>query len=150
MRRSRTESSGAAPAIEELPGIARQCKAREGRVRICINRLGLSHGRKRSGGRPALQLPRASNPCGSSNIHLRPARAPQESEIPVSVLSSPIRRGLEGARPSSSPGHQPLAEARISASALTAHRRSRKFSPRYCFPRRRGLEGARPSSSPGH
>ena len=28
LRRSRTESSGAAPAIEELPGAARQCKAR--------------------------------------------------------------------------------------------------------------------------
>ena len=50
MRRSRTESSGATPAIEELPGIARQCKAREGRMRIRINRLLTSHGRKRSGG----------------------------------------------------------------------------------------------------
>ena len=50
------------------------------------------------------------------------------------LLTSHGRGGLEGARPSSSPGHQPLAEARISASALTAHRRSRKFSPRYCFP----------------
>ena len=44
----------------------------------------------RSGGRPALQLPRASTPCGSSNIHLRPARVPQKLELLAPVLSSPI------------------------------------------------------------
>ena len=44
LRRSRTESSGAAPAIEELPGIARQCKARKGRKQIRINRLPFSCG----------------------------------------------------------------------------------------------------------
>ena len=82
---------------------------------------------RRSGGRQALQLPRASNPRGSLNIHLRPDRVPQKSEFPALVLPSPIRRGLEGVRPSSSPGHQTLAEARISASAPTASRSNRKL-----------------------
>ena len=49
------------------------------------------------------------------------------------LRSSHGRGGLEGVRPSSSPGHQNLAEVRISSSAPTASRRSRNFSPRYCF-----------------
>ena len=69
---------------------------------------------RRSGGRQALQLPRASNPRGSLNIHLRPDRVPQKSEFPALVLPSPIRRGLEGVRPSSSPEHQILEEVQIS------------------------------------
>ena len=56
-------------------------------MRIRINRLLTSHGRKRSGGRPPLQLPLAST----------------------------------------------LAEARISASAPPAPRRSWNFSLRYCL-----------------
>ena len=60
------------------------------------------------------------------------------------------RGGLECARPSSSPGHQPLAEVRISTSAPPASRRSRKFPPGTVSSIRRGQEGARPSSSPGH
>ena len=65
---------------------------------------------KRSGGRQALQLPRASYSRGSSNIHLHPDRVPQKSEIPASVPPSPIRRGLEGVRPSSSHEQHFLAE----------------------------------------
>ena len=137
LRRSRTESSGAAPAIEELPGAARQCKARRAACGEADNQLRPSHGRgglegvrpsssrehqilaevrqstslptahhrsrkfplqyqllpsaKRSGGRQALQLPRASNSCGSSISHLSPDRAPQKSELPTPVPSSPIR-----------------------------------------------------------
>ena len=71
---------------------------------------------RRSGGRQALQLPRASNPRGSLNIHLRPDRVPQKSEFPALVLPSPIRRGLEGARPSSTREHQILAEVQSPAS----------------------------------
>ena len=36
---------------------------------------------RRSGGRQALQLPRASNSRGSSNIHLRSDRVPQKLEL---------------------------------------------------------------------
>ncbi len=137
LRRSRTESSGAAPAIEELAGEARQCKARRAACGEADNQLRPSHGRgglegvrpsssrehqilaevrqstslptahhrsrkfplqyqllpsaKRSGGRQALQLPRASNSCGSSISHLSPDRAPQKPELPTPVPSSPIR-----------------------------------------------------------
>ena len=59
----------------------------------------------RSGGRPALQHPRALNPCGSSAYRLHPDCGPQKSEISVSVQSSLIRGGLEGARPSGARGH---------------------------------------------
>ena len=83
---------------------------------------------KRSGGRQALQLPRASNSCGSSNIHLHPDRVPQKSEFLVSVpsLLHP-RRGLEGVRPSSSLYHHSFSEVLHPASAPTASRRNRKL-----------------------
>ena len=87
LRRSRTESSGAAPAIEELPGTARQCKAREGRKRIRINRLLTSHGCKRSGGRPALQLPRLLFFRGSSAYRCHPVCILQKLELLAPVLS---------------------------------------------------------------
>ena len=56
LRRSRTESSGAAPATEELAGEARQVRpegphADKYQPGIVFSRAG------RSGGRPALQLP---------------------------------------------------------------------------------------------
>ena len=47
--------------------------------------------------------------------------------------SSHGRGGLEGDRPSSSLDDHFLSEVRISASAPTASRRSRKFPPRYCL-----------------
>ena len=125
LRRSRTESSGAAPAIEELPGAARQCKARRAACGEADNQLRPSHGRgglegvrpsssrehqilaedqiatsaptasrrnrklligpcsslaKRSGGRPALQLPRVSNSRGSSAFRPHPDRTLRKSE----------------------------------------------------------------------
>ena len=140
LRRSRTESSGAAPAIEELPGEARQVRPDRAACGFVSTDSWPSHGRGglegvrlssshifglaaaaclspplptayhrsrnfppryrfrlsgRSGGRPALQFPRASNPCGSSNIRLRPDRVPQKLEFlaPVlSLLSVDVRR----------------------------------------------------------
>ena len=47
------------------------------------------------------------------------------------LLTSHGRGGLEGDRPSSSLEHQIRAEVQHIASAPTAHRRSRKFPPRY-------------------
>ena len=87
LRRSRTESSVAAPATEELAGEARQ---------------------------------------------VRPARAA------CGFVSTDFRfltgaRGLEGARPSSFPRHQTLAEVQISTSAPPASRRSRNVSSQYHF-----------------
>ena len=176
LRRSRTESSGAAPAIEELAGEARQVRpagpradqyqpgsdfsraqevwresgppapasikfsrkfripppfrARTAEVGNFRSGTAFLHP-GRSGGRPALQLPRASLSRGSSAYRLSPDRAPQKSEIPVSVPPFSIRRGLEGARPSSSREHYFPAEVQHIASLPLAHRRSRKFSLRY-------------------
>ena len=87
LRRSRTESSGAAPAIEELPGIARQCKAR-----------------------------RAA--CGFVSTDFR-------------LLTG--ARGLEGARPSSSPDYYFFAEVQHIAAIPFAFCRSWNFSLRYCL-----------------
>ena len=89
LRRSRTESSGAAPAIEELAGEARQVRPAGPRADKYQSGPDFSPA-GRSGGRQALQLPRASNSRGSSISHLPPDRAPQKSEIPVSVPASPI------------------------------------------------------------
>ena len=47
------------------------------------------------------------------------------------LLTSHGRGGLEGDRPSSTLDQQSRAEVRISASAPTAHRRSRALPPRY-------------------
>ena len=113
LRRSRTESSGVTPAIEELAGEARQVRPVRAACGFVSTDSWPSHGRgglegvrpsssserqilaevripppfrartaevgnfrsgtallppKRSGGRPALQLPRASKPRGSSVI----------------------------------------------------------------------------------
>ena len=55
-------------------------------------RSGIVHAHsKRSGGRPALRLPRASNSRGSLNIRLPPDRIPQKSEIAAPVSFTPIR-----------------------------------------------------------
>ena len=89
LRRSRTESSGAAPAIEELAGEARQ--VRPAGPRADQYQPGSDFSRaKRSGGRQALQLPRASNSCGSSVIRLHPDCALQKSENSAPAPLSPI------------------------------------------------------------
>ena len=57
LRRSRTESSGAAPAIEELPGAARQCKARRAACGEAGSTIWPSHGRGGlEGARPSSSL----------------------------------------------------------------------------------------------
>ena len=85
----------------------------------------------RSGGRPALQLPRPSSPAEVQQAAQRSVRAPQELEIPVAVLFPPIRGGLEGVRPSSSHISRLATAARHIPPLPTALRRSRNFPPRY-------------------
>ena len=178
MRRSRTESSAAPPAIEELAGEARQVRPARAACGSVSTDYGLLTGEevwratgppapstnnparkfsisppsrprtaeagnsrpgtvftqpKRSGGRPALQHPRASFPYGVQLIPPHPDRAPQKQELPASVPSSPIRRGLEGDRPSSTLDQQSRTEVQHIASIPTAHHRSRKFPLRYCL-----------------
>ena len=90
LRRSRTESSGAAPAIEELPGAARQCKARRAACGEAGNQLLPSRGRGGlEGDRPSSSHDRQTR-RGSPHISPAPDRAPQKSEIPASEQSSPI------------------------------------------------------------
>ena len=120
LRRSRTESSGAAPAIEELAGGARQ--VRPAGPRADQYQPGSDFSRaKRSGGRPALRLPRATFSHRRSPCSLHTDYALQKSEFPATVPSSPIRRGLEGDRPSGSHEHQNRAEVPHSAFLSTAH-----------------------------
>ncbi len=89
LRRSRTESSGAAPAIEELAGEARQ--VRPAGPRADQYQPGSDFSRaKRSGGRPALRLPRATFSHRRSACRLHTDYALQKSEFPASALSSPI------------------------------------------------------------
>ncbi|UKI34176.1 MAG: hypothetical protein L6W00_12780 [Lentisphaeria bacterium] len=116
MRRSRTESSGAAPAIEELPGTARQCKARRAACGEAGNTVQFSHGRGGlEGARPSssrehqilaevrIPLPFRARTAEVGNFRSGFALAhPKKSEISVPVSSSSIRRGLEGAWPSGS------------------------------------------------
>ena len=130
LRRSRTESSGAAPAIEELAGGARQ--VRPAGPRADQYQPGSDFSRaKRSGGRPALRLPRATFSHRRSPCSLHTDYALQKSEIPATVLTSPIRRGLEGDRPSGSLEQHFLTEDHPAASIPTTHYRSRNFPPRY-------------------
>ena len=132
LRRSRTESSGAAPAIEELPGDARQCKARRAACGSVSSRFCFLTGGEvwRESGPPAPPgikfLRKFSHPPPS---RLRPAEVGKFR--PGTVFSHRI--GQEGVRPSSSPGHQILAEVQHSTSASTAPRRSRKIPPRHRF-----------------
>ena len=86
---------------------------------------------KRPGVPLSPQLPRASNPRGSSAYRLHPDRAPQKPEIPTPVPPSPTRRGLVFPHPPSSLEHHTRAEVQHMASGPTAHRRSRKIPPRY-------------------
>ena len=89
LRRSRTESSGAAPAIEELPGDARQCKARRAAMRRSWQHGPVFSPAGRSGGSQALQLPHLSSRRGSLPIPPAPDRTPRKSELPAPVPFSP-------------------------------------------------------------
>ena len=166
LRRSRTESSEAPPATEELAGEARQvrparaaCGSVSTRLRLLTGEevrretgppapssnifsqkitlqppyrlrttevrnsrhgIDLAHP-KRSGGRPALGLPRATFSHRRSPCSLHTDYALQKSEFPATVPSSPIRRGPEGDRPSGSHEHQNRAEVPHSAFLSTAH-----------------------------
>ena len=83
------QSSGAAPAIEELAGEARQ--VRPAGPRADQYQPGSDFSRaKRSGGRPALRLPRATFSHRRSASRLHTDYALQKSEFPASALSSPI------------------------------------------------------------
>ena len=70
-------------------------------MRISINRLLTSHGRKRSGGRPALQLPRPTFPRGSSVYppHSRPRTAEAGNSRLGSVFTHPKRSGVHPSLP---------------------------------------------------
>ena len=105
---------------------------------------------KRSGGRQALQLPRASNSCGSSNIHLRSDCVPQKSEFPVSVPPSSIRE--EVWRESGPPAPSTIIPSRKFCIPPPLRPRPAeigisRFGTVLLHPRR-GQEGDRPSSSP--
>ena len=130
LRRSRTESSGAAPAIEELPGVARQCKARRAAMRRNWQHGPAFSPAGRSGGSQALQLPRPAN--SPRQPAYRPRSRPRTTEVgnlcPGTVLAH--RRGLEGARPSSSHDSRFTAAACLSSPLPTAYHRSREFPPR--------------------
>ena len=105
---SRAGRSGGRPALQ-LPRALNPCGSSAGgstlrpvSAGVGISRCGTIFAHPgRSGGCPALQHPRALNSCGSSVFRLHPDCGPQKSEISVSVQSSLIRGGLEGARPSS-------------------------------------------------
>ena len=89
LRRSRTESSGATPAIEELAGEARQ--VRPAGPRADQYQPGSDFSRaKRSGGRPALRLPRATFSHRRSACRPHTDHTQQKSEISTPVPSSPI------------------------------------------------------------
>ena len=90
LRRSRTESSGAAPAIEELAGEARQ--VRPAGPRADQYQPGSDFSRaKRSGGRPALRLPRATFSHRRSACRPHTDHTQQKSEIAAPVSFTPIR-----------------------------------------------------------
>ena len=126
LRRSRTESSGAAPAIEELPGVARQCKARRAAMRRSRQHGSVFSRAGRSGGSQALQLPRATDLPRQPAYLPAPDRVPQKSEIPVSVQTFPI--GEEVWRASGPPAPTPPVSPRqpgLFPPLPTAYHRSR-------------------------
>ena len=132
LRCSRTESSGAAPAIEELPGDARQCKARRAACGSVSSRFCFLTGGEvwRESGPPA---PPGIKFLRKFNIPPLPRLRPAEVGKFRPGIAFSHRRGLEGVRPSSSPEHQILAEVQHSTSASTAPCRSRKIPPRHRF-----------------
>ena len=114
LRRSRTESSGAAPAIEELPGIARQVRPEGPQAEKLATGFGFLAGGEvwRAPGPPA---PPGIKPL--RKFEYPPLPRPRPAEVGISRPGTDFshsRRGLEGARPSSSPEHQILEEVQIS------------------------------------
>ena len=148
LRRSRTESSGAAPAIEELAGEARQVRpagprADQYQPGFVFSRAG------RSGGSQALQLPRASNSCGSSVIRLHPDCALQKSENSAPAPLSPIEEVWRESGPPAPPGIKFLRKFSHPPPSRLRPAEVGKFRPGAAFSHRRGLKGVRPSSSLG-
>ena len=143
LRRSRTESSGAAPAIEELAGEARQ--VRPAGPRADQYQPGSDFSRaKRSGGRPALRLPRATFSHRRSPCSLHTDYALQKLEFPASALSSPIEEVWRAAGPPAPTTGKLTAAACISPPLPTTYHRSRKFPIRYrLLPSKRS--GGRPA-----
>ena len=124
LRRSRTESSGAAPAIEELAGEARQVRPAGPRADQYQPGSDFSRAQEvwRAPGPPAPPSVKFSRRFA---FRLPSERAPQKSEISAPVPPYSLRRGLEGVRPSSSPEHQNLAE--VQSSHLRTDGKSRKI-----------------------
>ena len=147
LRRSRTESSGAAPAIEELAGEARQ--VRPAGPRADQYQPGSDFSRaKRSGGRPALRLPRATFSHRRSACRLHTDYALQKSEFPASALSSPIEEVWRAPGPPAPTTGKLTAAACISPPLPTTYHRSRNFPPRHCLLPSKRSGGARPSKLP--
>ena len=126
LRRSRTESSGAAPAIEELAGEARQVRPAGPRADQYQPGSDFSRAQEvwRAPGPPA-----PTSNIFSQKISLPPPptdHTQQKSEISVPVSSSSIRRGLEGAWPSGSHDRRFLAEDQPSAPIPTTCCRGEK------------------------
>ena len=91
LRRSRTESSGAAPAIEELAGEARQVRPAGPRAEKLATRSSFLTGGEvwRALGPP---VPASIKFSRKFAFRFPSERAPQKSEISALVLPSPIRR----------------------------------------------------------
>ena len=89
LRRSRTESSGATPAIEELAGEARQ--VRPAGPRADQYQPGSDFSRAgRSGGRPALRLPRATFSHRRSACRPIPTIHSRSRKFPLRYRSRPF------------------------------------------------------------
>ena len=144
LRRSRTESSGAAPAIEELAGEARQ--VRPAGPRADQYQPGSDFSRaKRSGGRPALRLPRATFSHRRSPCRLHTDYALQKSEFPASALSSPIEEVRRATGPPATTGN--IFSQKITLPPPYRLRTTEVEISRLgtVFSHRRGPEGDRPS-----
>ena len=80
----------------------------------------------RSGGSQALQLPHLPSRRGSPPYSPAPDRAPQKSEIPAPVPSSPIEEVWKATSPPAPTSPVSPRQPAISPPLPTAHRRSRK------------------------
>ena len=102
----------------------------------------------RSGGSQALQLPQATFSRGSSNIRPHPARVPQKSELPASVLSSPIEEVWRASGPPAPSSIKFSRKFSIPSTSRPCTTEAGNFrSSTIFFHPRRGLDGARPSHS---
>ena len=125
LRRSRTESSEAPPATEELAGEARQVRPARAACGSVSTDFGLLTGEEvwRATGPPA---PASNIPARKFSIP--PPHRPRTAEVGISrhgtALAHPGRS--EGDRPSSTHGIIPARKFRLSSPIPPAHRRSRK------------------------